>query len=103
MVREAAYFQWLNGGANHGDDWAHWLNAESQIVAGGDVRQQVDPNSTTSKNSLQATLAEHSSDPAHRYHGQGVAHDNRTDIIASGPRQRVRGRHFGGSLRPSQK
>ena len=104
-VREAAYFEWLNHGCPHGDDWSHWFAAENNIVVGLDAPVVVpdEPAANATKFALEANFAAHSSDPLHRFHGPGTAHDDRTDIIASGARQRVRGRHFGGSLRPPQK
>ena len=53
--------------------------------------------------SIKNTVAAHLSDPTHRFHAPGSKHDIRLDVVAGEARQRVRGRHFGGSLRAQQK
>ena len=32
-IRERAYFMWLDGGCVHGNADAHWLAAETEILA----------------------------------------------------------------------
>ncbi len=64
------------------------------------------PTFTSSRAShltIKDSVANSLSDPAHRFHGTGPAHDDRLDVIAGEARQRVRGRHFDTSLRSSQK
>jgi hypothetical protein len=53
--------------------------------------------------SIRRTVANHSVDPTHRFHGPTHRGDTRNAVAASEALQRVRGRHFGGSLRAQQK
>jgi hypothetical protein len=52
--------------------------------------------------SIRKSVASHLSDPQHRYH-QAASGDARRAIAASEAVQRLRGRHFGGSLRAPRK
>jgi hypothetical protein len=105
QIREAAYFEWLDRGCPHGDDWAHWFAARKRLDAQFHLSAAANPQMPAGgpKFSIQQTLAAHSSDPTHRFHGPGAAHDDRQNVIAGEARQRVRGRHFGGSLRAQPK
>ena len=103
-VREHAYFLWRERGCPVGQDWDDWFAAEQHVLStmpGADVKA---PASTGGEHfSIKTTLASHLSDPTHRFHAPGAAHDDRLSVIAGEARQRVRGRRFGGSLRSQPK
>ena len=105
-IRERAYFLWLERGALAGTDWEHWFAAKQELMrssAATSAMESLGGNANPSRLSIQQTLAERLPDPGHRFHSTGPAHDNRTDVVAGEARQRVRGRHFDGSLRPQKK
>src|SRR5476651_528233 len=93
LIRQRAYFLWLDGGCPQGGDWEHWFTARQQLLAVIDPSAAGNPSpgdGTLAHFSIRETLAAHLSDPAHRFHGTGVAHDNRQDVVAGEARQRVR-------------
>lgn len=53
--------------------------------------------------SIRNTVASHVADPQHRFHQSKAGRDARRAIAASEAVQRIRGRHFGGSLRAPRK
>lgn len=90
-IRELAYFLWVDAGCPPNDDLSHWLVAERTVRA-----ETPDAAPTPSQHfSIRATLAEHNSDPTHRFHDPAKVHDARLDVVAGEARQRVRGRHGG--------
>ncbi|RFC50668.1 MAG: Protein of unknown function (DUF2934) [Verrucomicrobia bacterium] len=96
-IRTRAYFLWLDRGCPQGQHHTHWLEAERlQQRAAAHV---VDPAHHT----IRMTVAANQSDPAHHYHSPASAHDDRVKVAAGEAPQRIRGRHFGGSLRPQAK
>jgi hypothetical protein len=105
-VRVRAYYLWLERGCPHGEDGDHWFAAQRQLLAtmtAAIVEAPPRADDGPARFSIRQTVAEHLSDPTHRFHPPGAAHDNRLDVIAGEARQRVRGRRFGGSLRPQPK
>jgi hypothetical protein len=105
-IRERAYFLWLEHGCPEGENLDHWLAAEREFFAVGPAAANEPPSTfgePPSLFSIKKTVAAHLSDPTHRFHATGAVHDNRVDVIAGEARQRVRGRHFGGSLRATPK
>lgn len=105
-IRVRAYFLWLERGCLHGEDCAHWFAARQQLLAErgstADHRSEHAPD-RSSHFAIEKTLGAHLSDPTHRFHAPGTAHDARLDVVAGEARQRVRGRHFDSSLRPRPK
>jgi hypothetical protein len=105
-IRRSAYFLWLDHGCPAGDDQAHWFAAESRLQAQSD---RVPTPGKTAVPALEPFLstgpsaAEHSADPAHRFHAPGMAADHRPLVVAGTARQRMRSRHSGGSLSPAPK
>ena len=103
QIRQRAYFLWLDRGCPGGGDWEHWFTARQELLA-AIGRQAADaPSPASAHFSIRNTQAAHLSDPSHRFHWTGAAHDNRLDVVAGEARQRVRGRRFGGSLRAQPK
>lgn len=49
--------------------------------------------------SIRHTVEAHETDPAHRFHGGRGGRDTRIRVAAGGAMQRMRGRHFGSSVR----
>jgi len=86
-IRELAYFLWVDAGCPPNDDLSHWFTAEKLVLA--------DTPDPAQHFSIRATLAEHNSDPTHRFHDPAKVHDARLDVVAGEARQRVRGRHGG--------
>jgi hypothetical protein len=105
LIRERAYFLWLEQGAPHGADGEHWFTAQEELLAAGGsgAKNPPHPTDATEHFSIRQTVADHLSDPTHRFHAPGGSHDGRLDIVAGEARQRVRGRRLGGSLRAKQK
>ena len=96
-IRTRAYFLWLDHGCPRGQHQAHWLEAERlQQRAAARV---VEPAHHT----ILMTVAANMSDPSHHYHSPATVHDDRVNVAAGEAPQRIRGRHFGGSLRPQAK
>jgi hypothetical protein len=105
-TRQRAYFLWLDQGCPHGADWEHWFTAKQQLIVGiaSAVAEKPAPAAASSPHySIGRTLADHQSDPTHRFHAPGAPHDSRLDVVAGEARQRVRGRHFDSSLRAQPK
>lgn len=98
-IRERAHALWLKGGCPDGADWEHWFEAKRQLLAEDGSSKPGGPPPLT----IRSTLAKRLSDPAHRFHAPGIARDHRLDVIEGEARQRVRGRHFDGSLRAEPK
>ena len=98
-VRRLAYFRWIESGAVHGNDWDHWFAAEKQLssVATLPVTEHERPGVPPAHFAIRTTVAEHLSDPTHRFHAPGAAHDARLDVVAGEARQRVRARQPRGS------
>lgn len=92
-IRERAYFLWLEQGSPHGLDLKHWGVAAgeetAELAPAGGARQ---PEGASPPLSIRRTVANHQSDPAHRFHCTGAAHDGRLDVVAGEARQRVRSR-----------
>ena len=42
-VAQKAYFSYLNGGSQPGQEMKHWLEAETQLIAGIDHEMQIHP------------------------------------------------------------
>ena len=42
-VAKKAYFSYLNGGSQPGQEMKHWLEAEAQLIAGIDREMQIHP------------------------------------------------------------
>ena len=42
-VAKKAYFSYLNGGSQPGQEMNHWLEAEAQLIAGIDHEMQIHP------------------------------------------------------------
>ena len=42
-VAKKAYFSYLNGGSQPGQEMKHWLEAETQLIAGIDHEMQIHP------------------------------------------------------------
>lgn len=93
MIRRIAYFRWIDSGCTNGNDWDHWLSAEKQLLAAM-MPVAVDEGSGVSPThfSVRTTVAQHLSDPTHRFHAPGAAHDARLDVVAGEARQRIRAR-----------
>lgn len=91
-IRELAYFFWVDAGCPAGDDLTHWLAAETQVLLDTPVPA---PANSSPHFSIRETVAQHDSDPTHRFHDPSKSHDARTDVVAGEARQRVRGRHSG--------
>jgi hypothetical protein len=105
-IRERAYFLWIERGCPQGEDLEHWFMAKQQLQTAGDLAAADNPprkHATAARLSIGNTLAAHLSDPTHRFHAPGTARDHRLDVVEGEARQRVRGRHFGGSLRAQPK
>ena len=106
QLRERAYFLWLEHGSPHGEDWAHWFAAKQQLLAalaGTGAESLTRAQDAAPHHTILQTLAAHTTDPTHRFHVIATVHDNRVDVVAGEARQRVRGRHFDGSLRTRPK
>ncbi|MES1167503.1 MAG: DUF2934 domain-containing protein [Pseudomonadota bacterium] len=106
QIRQRAYFLWLERGGPEGEDRAFWYAAEQQLLEDQPAAAPDQPASAanvTDHYSIRHTLADHRSDPTHRFHAPGVPHDDRLDVIAGEARQRVRGRRFDNSLRAQPK
>ncbi len=105
LIRERAYFLWLERGSPHGADGDDWFTAQQELQATvtPDTNGQPHHAEATAHFSIRQTVAEHLSDPTHRFHAPGATHDDRRDIVAGEAAQRVRGRRLGGSLRADQK
>ena len=43
-VAKKAYFSYLNGGSQPGQELKHWLEAEAQLIAGIDREMQIHPH-----------------------------------------------------------
>ena len=43
-VAKKAYFSYLNGGSQPGQEMKHWLEAETQLIAGIDHEMQIHPH-----------------------------------------------------------
>ena len=43
-VAKKAYFSYLNGGSQPGQEMKHWLEAEAQLIAGIDHEMQIYPH-----------------------------------------------------------
>ena len=43
-VAQKAYFSYLNGGSQPGQEMKHWLEAETQLIAGIDHEMQIHPH-----------------------------------------------------------
>jgi len=97
LIRNIAYFHWLDSGCPPDNDWAHWFAAKEILL---DLETSLVPdrpsNPAPPSFSIRATVASHQSDPTHRFHNPAAAHDSRTDVIAGSARQRVRARSPGG-------
>lgn len=104
-IRERAYFLWLERGRPQGDERAHWLTAERQLLAEIESVAEIPPHTEGASThfSIRSTVSAHLSDPTHRFHGPGPAHDGRLNVVAGEARQRVRGRRLGSSLRAQPK
>jgi hypothetical protein len=87
-IRELAYYLWVDAGCPPNNELAHWYDAEKRVLA--ETRHVVAPPSP--HYSIRATLAEHESDPAHRFHNPAHAQDARRGVVAGEARQRVRSR-----------
>lgn len=99
-IRLRAYYRWLDRGCPEGNDWHDWFAAEAELRQAPEEveNEETAPAGAASAHfSIKETLAAHLSDPLHRFHSPGTAHDNRTNVLESGARQRVRARQFGGS------
>ena len=105
LIRERAYFRWLDVGRPDGDDQAHWFWAREQIAAGSFAtdHRSAPESSSSAHASIQPALANGLSDPTHRFHDPQRARDARLDVVAGEARQRVRGRHLDSSLRAQPK
>lgn len=106
QVRQRAYFLWLEQGCPEGEDLAFWYAARQELLEEQQTAALEKPASgknTPDHFSIRHTLADHHSDPSHRFHAPGAPHDDRLDVIAGEARQRVRGRHFDNSLRAQPK
>ena len=103
LIRERAYFRWLDLGRPDGDDEAHWFSAREQIAAESCATEHRPEFSSSAHFSIQSTLASGLSDPTHRFHERQRPRDARLDVVAGEARQRVRGRHFDSSLRAQPK
>jgi len=105
LVRQVAYFHWIDSGCPTGNDWAHWFAAEQRLlVAEASLLDAPRRKPAPSPHlTIRSTLAAHASDPTHRFHEPAAAHDARLNVVAGEARQRVRGRHLGGSLRSPAK
>jgi hypothetical protein len=90
-IRELAYFLWVDAGCPPNDELSHWYLAEKTVLAATSAT----PPPSSPHYSIRATLAEHQSDPTHRFHDPAKVHDTRLDVVAGEARQRVRGRHSG--------
>ena len=105
-IRQRAYFLWLDQGCRHGADWEHWFTAKQQFIVAiaSAIAESPSPAAAASPHySIGQTLADHQSDPTHRFHAPGALHDSRLDVVAGEARQRLRGRHFDSSLRAQPK
>jgi hypothetical protein len=89
-IRELAYFLWVDAGCPPNNDHAYWYAAEKTVLTVAPAEAAPSPHY-----SIRATLAEHQSDPTHRFHDPAKIHDSRLDVVAGEARQRVRGRHGG--------
>jgi hypothetical protein len=78
IVREEAYFEWLNGGSSIGHDWAHWFAAENRVLAGIGALP-AEPTATSTAPLASASQANLGS------------HDMGMNVIANEAPQRVRG------------
>ena len=98
-IRQIAYFRWIDSGGAHGNDWDHWFAAEKQLLSAATLPVTTAEAATTSPEhySIRTTLAAHLSDPTHKFHATGTAHDARLDVVAGEARQRVRARQPRGS------
>ena len=107
-IRVRAYYLWLDRGCPHGADGQDWFAAQQQQLTATTLAASEAPASAPATDapqhfSIRQTLAEHTSDPTHRFHQPSASHDRRVDVLAGEAPQRVRGRQSGGSLRPQQK
>jgi hypothetical protein len=107
-IRVRAYYLWLDRGCPHGADGQDWFAAQQQQLTATTlaVTEAPAPTPTTDAPahfSIRQTVAEHLSDPTHRFHPPGTVHDRRVDVIAGAAPQRMRGRQPSGSLHPQQK
>ena len=102
-IRERAYFLWLERGRPPGEDRAHWLAAEQQLLAEFASERPPQADGPSRHFSIHKTVSAHLGDPTHRFHGPGAAHDDRVSVVAGAARQRVRGRRPGGSLKSRPK
>jgi hypothetical protein len=107
-IRQRAYSLWLDGGCPHGQALDHWLAAKQELMTS--LHEEAAENSPrfaypdlTSPFSIRKTIAANLADPTHRFHAPSVAHDDRLAVVAGEARQRIRGRHFAGSLRAQPK
>ncbi len=105
LIRERAYFRWLDLGRPDGDDQAHWFWAREQLAAASHAteHQPAAESSSSAHFSIQGAVATGLSDPTHRFHDRQKPRDARLDVVAGEARQRIRGRHFDSSLRAEPK
>jgi len=104
QIRERARQLWLERGSPHGTDGVIWLEARRQLEAASTTATSpAHPGDAPAHFTIRSTVADHLSDPAHRFHAPGGSHDDRRDIVASEAPQRARGRRLGGSLRAQPK
>lgn len=106
LIRQRAYSLWLDSGCLNGGAWDHWFAAKQQVLAEsaatvGEARPGAGEGAAHL--SIRHTLEAHQSDPTHRFHGAGAAHDQRLNVVAGEARQRVRGRRFDHALRSQPK
>lgn len=64
------------------------------------VREALPTEVLGSPTTIRATLAQHQSDPNHKFHGPAGSHDARADVAASGNRQRLRAHRPGSHPTP---
>lgn len=105
QIRDRAYFRWLDLGRPDGDDLAHWFWARQQLAtpASATDREPAPHAPDTGPRPADNTAASALPDPTRRFHDRQTPRDARLDVVAGEARQRIRGRHFDSSLRPTQK